>query len=973
MKLLNSLILCTLLPCFVSLLQSAEHSHPTESIYPSRFQDPQAVDLGTHSDLAIRSGDDITQILQQAIDTVAERGTFGIILIPEGDYLITDTVYVWKGIRLIGYGSKRPVFRLPSGTTGFSGASPRYLLHYASDKPKPGGNFRDANPGTFYSALSNIDFIIESGNPAAVAVRSHWAQHSFISHVRFTLSDALAGIDEIGNLVHDCEFIGGQYGIMTTKPSPSWPFVLLDSKFQGQRTASILTEEAGMCVVRCHFEQSPFAVVVREQRSEELVMEACSFNSIHEAIACISEPDNARSQVNLLQCLAQSTPIIARFRDARAPVAAPDSDHPYQIQHFSHGLHIGPESTLPRMQTLLQAEAQPDLPETSHRPERKLPPNSEWINVQSLGAIGDGTFDNTQILQAAIRDHEVLYFPSGRYRISDTLTLAPNSCLVGLSPITTQILITDETPAFHPSGPPKAVVESADNGANILQGIGIDAGAINHRAVALKWTAASHSLVSDVRFLGGHGTYDTDGKYLQIYNNNRSADADVRRRWDRMPASLWITENGGGTFRNLWTASPFAHAGMLIEQTSTPGWVYQISSEHHLRNEIMISDVQNWKFYALQFEEEMWEGRDTLALRIEQSKNLSFHNTWIYRVMRTFTPYPFGITVRDSQNLHFHGIHAYGPSKFTVDDTLRILDTGAGVRSREIAWLHIEDSAMMQPPCDGLNYELLASGFNHIDSPEVDRQGNLYFVDENRQHIWRWNHQYARTERVLDLPIEPSQLILEDEQHLIILTRTGKVYRKDLRTGNGYHGLESIPATDASAGFQRVVIPTTRWRDSHDFLEVVTSRKPHFFEFGDITLPAEASFVNAGIHTTWFNTVDLQRTYDLQTVSAHTHTYVSDEFAQKTWRFAVQEDGTLDSPSLFAEEGESGVIELPGTDRILIAAGHLFVYDRDGQLLQTLTPPHRPTAIAPGPTVNGVETLYVLARQHLYRTSLPMR
>ncbi|MEQ9824295.1 MAG: glycosyl hydrolase family 28-related protein [Puniceicoccaceae bacterium] len=972
MKLLNSLILGNLLPCFVFLLHAVEPIHATESIYPSGFQDPQALDLRTYSDAAIHSGDDITQILQQAIDTVAERGTFGIILIPQGDYLLTDTVHVWKGIRLIGYGSTRPVFRLPSHTTGFSGASPRYLLHYASDKPKPGAAFRDANPGTFYSALSNIDFMIEPGNPAAVAVRSHWAQHSFISHVRFTLSDALAGIDEVGNLVHDCEFIGGQYGIMTTKPSPSWPFVLLDSHFQEQQIASILTEEAGMCVVRCHFEQSPFAVVVREQRSEELVMEACSFASIHEAITCISEPDNARSQVNLLQCLAQWTPTIARFRDKRAPVTAPDSAH-YQIELFSHGLHIGPQTTLPSMQTQLRAVPLPNLPLPLHRPERKLPPNNEWINVQSLGAIGDGNFDNTKILQAAVREHEVLYFPSGRYRISDTLTLAPNSCLVGLSPITTQILITDETPAFHPAGPPKAVIESAEGGDNILQGIGIDAGAINHRAVALKWTGSSRSLVSDVRFLGGHGTYDTDGKYLQIYNNNRSADADVRRRWDRMPASLWITEDGGGTFRNLWTASPFAHAGMLIEQTSTPGWVYQISSEHHLRNEIMISDVQNWKFYALQFEEEMWEGRDTLALRIEQSKNLSFHNTWIYRVMRTFTPYPFGITVRDSQNLHFHGIHAYGPSKFTVDDTLRILDTGAGVRSREVAWLHIEDSATMQTPCDGLNYELLASGFNHIDSPEVDASGNLYFVDEKHQHVWRWNHQRSRTERVLDLPIEPSQLILEDEHHLIILTRTGKVYRKDLSTGNGYHGLESIPPTDASTGFQQLVIPTTRWRDSHDFLEVVSSRKPHFFEFGEFALPAEASFVNAGILTTWFHTVDLQRTYDLQSVSPRTHTYVSDEFAQKTWRFTVREDGTLDSPSLFAEEGESGVIELPGTDRVLIAAGHLFVYDQNGRLLQTLTPPHRPTAIAVGPSVDGVHYLYVLARQHLYRTTLPLQ
>ena len=34
------------------------------------------------------------------------------------------------------------------------------------------GPAREANPGTFYSALSNVDIVIEDGNPGAVAVRS---------------------------------------------------------------------------------------------------------------------------------------------------------------------------------------------------------------------------------------------------------------------------------------------------------------------------------------------------------------------------------------------------------------------------------------------------------------------------------------------------------------------------------------------------------------------------------------------------------------------------------------------------------------------------------------------------------------------------------------------------------------------------------------------------------------------------------
>jgi len=42
--------------------------------------------------------------------------------------------------------------------------------------------FHSAGAGTFYSALSNIHLRIEEGNPSTVALSTHYAQHSFVSH-----------------------------------------------------------------------------------------------------------------------------------------------------------------------------------------------------------------------------------------------------------------------------------------------------------------------------------------------------------------------------------------------------------------------------------------------------------------------------------------------------------------------------------------------------------------------------------------------------------------------------------------------------------------------------------------------------------------------------------------------------------------------------------------------------------------------
>ncbi len=934
-----------------------------DSVYPLRLEDPAAVYFEPERFPTLAAGGDVTALLQDAIDGIAEAGTFGILYVPSGTYLLSDTVYVWKGVRIIGYGPTRPRFVLEDASLGFDGSEPKHLFHFADDMPTAGEPIESANPGTFYSALANVVIALGEDNPGAVGVRAHFAQHCFINHVRFEIGDALAGLQKVGNLFRDCEFIGGEYGILTTKPSPSWPFVLLDSTFRGQRQAAILTEEAGMTVVRCHFSDTPRAIEMRADRSEELVVEDSVFERVSDAAILISNEHNARTQVNLLAVQCAEVPVIARFRQSGRAVPAPEGR--YRIDHFSHGVHLDGLGQTPAIETRLTLGEPPPpdrlVPPTD--PARALPPPASWVDVTTLGAVGDGEFDNTALLQKAIETHAALFFPTGRYRISDTLRLRPESALIGMSPITTQLVVRDREAAFDAGNTLKAVVETGRGGAPILSGLGIDPGAINRHAVALKWRGGEASLVDDVRFLGGHGTFDTAGNYLPIYNNNRSADSDPARRWDAMPASLWVTDGGGGTFRNLWTPSPFAHAGMIVEDTDTPGWVYQLSSEHHLRYEVIVRRARNWKFYALQFEEESHEGRHTLPLLIEDSAHLAFHNTYLYRVSRTFTPYPVGILVENSEDLHFHGIHAYGPTKFTFDATLRDTRHDAVVATREIAYLAVpgEVRAAPEPP----PYTLLAEGFNHLDSPEVDSRGRLYFVDAFHQTIYRWDPADAALRRVLELPLEPEQILLEDDAHLLVFTRLGKVYRV-VTSGRAATLEELAPVSGPPPAAGRFGLPLTRWRDTHDFQEVTQEAKPLHFRAGELVVPAETSFIEAGPRTSYFRTLDLIRAYDLGTAAPGEQILVSDEFDQKTWRFTVTADGRLRDPELFAEEGEAGVLQLPGGE-VVILAGDLLCYSPEGTLQRRLPVPGRATGIALG--ADG-ETLFILARTRLY--SLPL-
>ena len=82
---------------------------------------------------------DDSAALQQAIDKVASSTGAGVLFVPQGTYRLTKTVYVWPGVRLIGYGDSRPVFTLGENTPGFQEGTGKYMLFFSGGRGR-GGN-----------------------------------------------------------------------------------------------------------------------------------------------------------------------------------------------------------------------------------------------------------------------------------------------------------------------------------------------------------------------------------------------------------------------------------------------------------------------------------------------------------------------------------------------------------------------------------------------------------------------------------------------------------------------------------------------------------------------------------------------------------------------------------------------------------------------------------------------------------------
>jgi Pectate lyase superfamily protein/SMP-30/Gluconolactonase/LRE-like region len=1017
MKILQSLL--------VTLLVTATCS--AASTYPTRLDDPAAVYLTAEEFHAHGDGkEDDSASVQAAIDKLQATKGEGIVFVGQGRYRISRTIYLWPGVRLIGYGAQRPVFVLGENTPGYQDGI-AYMFFFAGARPRPAGgaspvrsfyhppptprgvvpprnDVPDANPGTFYSAISNVDFEIGPGNSGAVAIRFHAAQHAFLSHIDFSIGSGFAGVHEVANEAEDLHFHGGQFGIMARKPSPAWQFTLIDSTFDGQREAAIRENEAGLTLVHDGFRNLPTAVSIDSHYSDQLWIKESRFENISGPAVLIGNEASRMTEINFENVFCSHVPIFAKLRESGRefrPVA-----DTYQVKVFSHGLSLAYPGAPAAIQTRFDALPLSALPPPTSPAIAPLPDPATWVNIRSLGVKGDGLTDDTVALQKAIDTHTVLYFPSGRYLLHDTLTLRPGTALIGLHPSTTQFDLNDGTPGFEGPGSPKPLLLAPPGGANIITGLGIFTGGFNPRAAGLVWRSGKDSLVDDLRFLGGHGTNAPDGTRMNPYNATHSADPNPHRKWDSQYPSLWV-DGGGGTFANIWTPDTFAQAGILISNTTVPGFVYELSSEHHVRAEIKLNHVSNWQLYALQTEEESGESQDASSLEIDHSSDLTIANYHGYRVTHMEKPFPYAVRVADSTNIHFRNVHVDANSSIglcdasgvcrqavrsnkvpyenaIVDQTLH-----AEVRDREFAWLDLSDNKPIPATQSisnltekGARVERLATGFYNISGAAIDAMGQLYFVDAHFQRIYRWSPESQYAAVVSDAPIDPVNLVFDKAGDLIVVASGGKdLTAYALRPDSPRLNLLQLQPAAERPGLT-AALPVDYWFNG-DFAETLSATQPYtytslqqMFETGlgtrttyQFVSPDGSLFIPTNVPIVqgepYFGTkwAPVLEAYGLVKGTEGKPFYATNEAEQRTYRGLLNPDGSLSQITTFVEQGGESLAQ-DADGNVYLAAGQVFVYSPAGKFVGSIEVPERPHDILFGGKDH--RTLYLLSDHSLY-------
>ena len=318
---------------------------PGKSYYQQKPEDAEATYFTPEAFKITNDGKtDVSDALQEAINQIKTKKNFGILFIPEGKYLISKTIFIPPAIRLIGYGKTRPQIILQKNAPGYRQKNTAdkgvasYMFWFTNAIVKADEAVRDANASTFYSALSNIDLMIEDGNPYAVALRAHYAQHSFISHADIYIGNGKAGLFDVGNELEDVRFFGGEYGIYTTKPAPGWQFMMVDTYFEGQRKAAIKTQEAGLTIVRLEAKNVPAVIDIDSGYYEKLFMEDCRFDHITGPAIRIGREGNAFNQITVKNLDCRNVPTLASYKTSGN--TTPGKGPIYHVNTFIYGTHI---------------------------------------------------------------------------------------------------------------------------------------------------------------------------------------------------------------------------------------------------------------------------------------------------------------------------------------------------------------------------------------------------------------------------------------------------------------------------------------------------------------------------------------------------------------------------------------------------------------------------------------------------------
>ena len=254
----------------------------------------------------------------------------------------------------------------------------------------------------------------------------------------------------------------------------------------------------------------------------------------------------------------------------------------------------------------------------------------------------------------------------------------------------------------------------------------------------------------------------------------------------------------------------------------------------------------------------------------------------------------------------------------------------------------------------GAEVVAVATNFGFTEGPAADAAGHVFFTDIPRSTIHRWDAVSGAVTVWTTNSGGANGLYFDAQGRLLACEGDRKrvvAWTPDGRTST------VLTATYAGAPFNQ---PNDLWVAPNGgiyFSDPNYSKQPDTQDAEGVYYLAPGTNVPVRVISDFQKPNGLIGTPDGRTL------YATDIAARKTWKYAIQPDGTLADKQLFCERGSDGMA-LDADGRVYLTDRGVAVFEADGRLLEVIALPQAPANV----TFGGADgrTLFMTARTAVY-------
>jgi len=249
--------------------------------------------------------------------------------------------------------------------------------------------------------------------------------------------------------------------------------------------------------------------------------------------------------------------------------------------------------------------------------------------------------------------------------------------------------------------------------------------------------------------------------------------------------------------------------------------------------------------------------------------------------------------------------------------------------------------------------EKIAGGFQFVEGPAADPEGNLFFVDIPTERILKWNPETG-VSTIRSESGRANGLRFDPEGNLVICEmKTRQV------TSTDKNGDSRVLASHFEG--KRFNSPNDLWIDPNGGIYF---SDPRYGSTEDQELSGHhVYYINPDEDQILQVTNDLERPNGIIGSFESDKLYIADHGAGQTYVYSIKKDGTLTDKQLFAPQGSDGMT-MDELGNLYLTGQDITIYAANGVAIESIATPEPPANVTFGGPDNM--TLFITARTSVY-------